>query len=54
MKKSQYLRTGPTMHMGVLALAAAALLVGCDESVTEPPPPVATTVEVSPSSVELT
>jgi uncharacterized protein YjdB len=54
MTKTRYLRTGRTMHLGVLALAGAALLVGCDESVTEPPPPVATTVEVAPSSVELT
>ena len=38
----------------MLALAGAALLVGCDESATEPLPPVPATVQVSPSSVELT
>jgi uncharacterized protein YjdB len=54
MTKKRHLGSGPTTNLGVLLLAAATLLVGCDESVTEPAPPVAASVEVSPSPVELT
>jgi len=54
MTESRYRKTRPAMQLGVLALAGAALLVGCDESATEPLPPVPATVQVSPSSVELT
>lgn len=54
MTKPRSLRSRSATHLRVLAFAGAVLLVGCDESVTEPPTPVPATVQVLPSSVELT